>query len=199
MRFSKKRIDNTKTKRNNNGNENDSLFPLKPTSKVLESNAYVAAAKTRERFLEALIHRDIEALSKSITECSRRKMLQEVKAGEVIRALLQETESDEEVRAALRDKIAFNQDELERLQAVEMESKSLRNAATAMGMALESEQEARREVERELTDAEREVSRLVGELKHQEELAAANASEALQKVKVTVQNLRREVEEQRQL
>ena len=136
------------------------LFPLKPTSKVLENNAYVAAAKSRERFLEALIHRDIEALSTSITDCSRRKMFQEVKAGEVVRALLQETESDEEVRATLRDKIAFNEDELARLRAVEMESKSLRNAATAMGMALESEQEARREVERELGDAEREVARL---------------------------------------
>ena len=166
---------------------------------MLENNAYVAAAKTREQFLEALIHRDEEALSKSITDCSRRKMFQEVKAGEVIRALLLETASDEEVRASLRDKIAFNEDELRRLRAVEMESKSLRNAATAMGMALESEQEARREVERELADAEREVARLVGELKQQEELAATNASEALEKMKVTVRKLRGEAENQRQL
>ena len=55
-----------------------------------------------------------------------------------------------------QEELAELRHEVERLQGIEEEAKSLRNATTAMGMALESEQEARNEIERELQIEKRE-------------------------------------------
>ena len=71
--------------------------------------------------------------------------------------------------------------EINRLLKVEKEARSLRNATTAMGMALETEQQARREVERELQDEQSARRNLEDELLSYREEAALEQQSLAQK------------------
>ena len=81
-------------------------------------------------------------------------------------------------RASAADEVSSLEREVDRLRRAEAEAMSLRNAATAMGMALEAEQEARKEAERELHAEHAERSAL------QEQLAASNAESEVTQVEI---------------
>ena len=170
-----------------------SYIPIKSTEELLQNNRYVQVAKVRKDLSEAIVDKDQERLEQAIDVAIEHNLQVEGKAGKTVLQLLLDFDQSSGNMRKTEEELAELKHEVQRLQHIEEEAKSLRNATTAMGMALESEQEARSEVERELEIEKRERHMTEEELDGHKKNIADKQSANEQKLNAQVEQLRRDI------
>ena len=126
-----------------------SFVPVTSTQELMGNNRYVKLANTRRDLNESIVAEDEERLAALVDLAIDQELELESKVGKTVLQLLALRRYDAK-RKGLEAELTNLRAEVNRLQGIE-KANSLRNATTAMGMALESEQESRSEIERNWT------------------------------------------------
>ena len=171
-----------------------SYIPVKSTEELMQNNRYVQIAKARKDLNEAIVDQDKGRLEKAIDVVIEHNLSLESNAGKSVLKMLIEFDASTGTMNKTQEELAELRHEVGRLQGIEEEAKSLRNATTAMGMALESEQEARNEIERELEIEKRERHMTEEELDSHKKSIQTKQSNNETKLEGQVGQLRRDIE-----
>ena len=158
-----------------------SFVPVTSTQELMSDNRYVKLANARRELNDAIACEDEERLAIAVDAATDLELETEVRAGKSVLQLLAMRAGTTQKRQGLEAELASLREEVARLQGIEKEANSLRNATTAMGMALESEQESRSEIERELDQEKQDRHELEHELQSHREKTATEQAEIVRR------------------
>lgn len=180
-------------------NTSTAYIPIKSTQEIMSTNRYVRVATTRKEINQAISERDEERLNQLLEVANAQSLESEAKA---IRSVIDMIGSSAEGGRKLVDmeqQMVELKSHVDRLVGIEREASSLRNATASMGMALESEQEARGEIERELDQERRSREQLADELVKQQEVSDQAQADLSRKLRAECERVREQLAREKRL